>query len=415
MNRVLIHSIAFSPDGVSTAYLYNDIALKFKNCGYRVTVITTTPHFNKIQAEIEKQPLTKKFGGFYYLSHFNEIRVIHIPQKKFNSKLLRIIGFLYWHFAFLIIGLFEKKIDLIVSPSPPLSIGLINILLGKLKGSKVIYNVQEIYPDLLIEEGSLKSKTIIKLLHKLEKFIYNKSDAVVTIDQIFYNSIIDRFRDKSKLRIIPNFVDISLYKPINSKSHNLDSTLFPKTNSLKLMYAGNIGYAQDWETLILIAEILKDDMIEFFIIGEGVMKKYLSDQTTSKSLNKLHLLPYQPRELMPEIIAYSDIQFIFMSPKTEGHGFPSKVYTVMACEKPLLVSSGPNTPIINFLADKKCAFLIEEKEIQGKADHITELLRNLDKELLIKMGKSGYSQILDKYTSDKVTNLYVDLIKSTLQ
>jgi len=58
--NILIHSIAFSPDGVSTAYLYNDIALGLKNCGYDVLVLTTTPHYNLIPKELEKQPLKKK-------------------------------------------------------------------------------------------------------------------------------------------------------------------------------------------------------------------------------------------------------------------------------------------------------------------------------------------------------------------
>lgn len=79
----------------------------------------------------------------------------------------------------------------------------------------MIYNVQEIYPDLLIEEGGLKSKPGIKLLKKTESFVYNYSDAVTTIDEVFYNTIISRFRNKSKLTVIPNFVDTDIYKPVS--------------------------------------------------------------------------------------------------------------------------------------------------------------------------------------------------------
>lgn len=213
MYKILIHTIAFSPDGVSTAYLYNDIALKFKEKGFEVVVLTTTPHYNIVEEDLRKQPLKRKLLGLYYESNYHGILVRHIPQKKFKNSIMRMIGFLHWHITSFFLCLFEKKIDIILSPSPPLTLGLINIVLGKLKGAKVIYNVQEIYPDLLIEGGNLKSKQIIFLLTWMEKFVYNNSDKVTTIDKVFYDTIVDRFEDESKLKIIPNFVDTSIYKP----------------------------------------------------------------------------------------------------------------------------------------------------------------------------------------------------------
>ena len=81
LKRVLIHSIVFSPDGVSTAYLYNDIALGLVDNGFDVVVLTTTPHYNIIKSELENHPISKKLCGLYYLSNFHGIRVYHIPLK----------------------------------------------------------------------------------------------------------------------------------------------------------------------------------------------------------------------------------------------------------------------------------------------------------------------------------------------
>jgi glycosyltransferase involved in cell wall biosynthesis len=306
--------------------------------GYEVVVLTTTPHFNLIEKDLRRQPLKRCLLGMYYESNYKGIIVKHIPQKKFKSSVLRILGFVYWHIASLILGFFEKRVQLLLSPSPPLTIGFINIILSRLKGAKVIYNVQEIYPDLLIESGGLKSKMVISILKWLEKFVYNHSACVTTIDTVFYNTIVGRFKDPTKLHIIPNFVDTSIYRPLSADNINIDNNYFPKTSSLKLMYAGNIGHAQDWVTLIQIALQLKDEKIEFFVIGEGVMKDFVEREINTHQLSKIHLIPYQPRETMSSLIAYADIQFIFMSPETDGHGFPSKVYTIMACAKPMLVS-----------------------------------------------------------------------------
>ena len=412
--KILIHSIVFSPDGVSTAYLYNDIALKFKESGYEVVVLTTTPHYNAVASELKKQPLRKRAFGLYYESYFQGIKVKHVYQKKYKSTIRRLLGFVYWHIVSFLLALFEKKVDLILSPSPPLTIGLLNVIIAKLKGTKVIYNVQEIYPDLLIEEGGLKSNVVISFLKWMERIVYNHSNAVTTIDRIFYETIVSRFKDKTKLNVIPNFVDTDIYKPIEKESLELNKDLFPDTESLKIMYAGNIGHAQDWEPLIALSDELKEDAVEFFVIGEGAMKDKLFQEKEDRGLKKLHIIPYQPRELMPSLIAYSDLQFIFMAPQTEGHGFPSKVYTIMACAKPLVVCSGENTPIINFLNDKDCAFLVTKKDLQFKVNSIASFIRNTSMTELDRMGKNGYVNIANNYSKEKVTGEYTVLVKSLI-
>ena len=209
--KILIHSLIFSPDGVSTAYLYNDIALKFQENGYEVLVLTTTPHYNVVESQLAVQPLKWKVWGICKESCFHGIRVLHVPQKKFRNTFLRVLGFVYWHIISFLIGLFQRNIDVILSPSPPLTIGVINIWLAKIKGCKTIYNVQEIYPDILKRKDGL----VIEQLRRMERYVYNNSTAVTTIDQVFYNVIAGRFKDKSKLCIIPNFVDTVLEHTIS--------------------------------------------------------------------------------------------------------------------------------------------------------------------------------------------------------
>ena len=411
--RVLIHTLIFSPDGVSTAYLYNDIALRLQQRGYDVAVLTTTPHFNIVPEQVEKQPMRWKVWGLCKVSKFNGMTVLHVPQKKFKSTVLRLLGFVYWHIVSFFIGLTIKHVDLILSPSPPLTIGLLNLWLGKLKGCKVVYNVQEIYPDIL----KLKGGFVLKFLRWMEHMVYNGSDAVTTIDKVFYDTIEPRFEDKSKLHIIPNFVDTGLYRALSSLQVNslLDPKLFPNTDSIKLLYAGNIGHAQSWEPLIELADKTRDLNVEYIVIGEGAKRGYVEEEIQKRDLKKLHLLPYQPRELMPAILSYSDASFIFMAPENDGDGFPSKVYTIMACERPLLVLSGENTPIVNFLKDKGCAKLITEKDFNKKVNEMVEWLRTVTKEDLSLMGKKGLAEIQAKYTKEKVTDMYVDLVDTLLE
>lgn len=409
LKKVLIHSIVFSPDGVSTAYLYNDIALGLVENGFDVVVLTTTPHYNLIESELVKQPVAKKLFGLYYQSDFKGIQVFHIPLKKYKSTVKRLMSFVYWHILSLFIGFSIKKINFVLSPSPPLSIGFISLLIAKLKGAKSVYNVQEIYPDLLINQGSLKSPIIINLLKLFEKFIYNYSAAVTTIDEVFYATISSRFSDTSKLRIIPNFVDTELYKPLAQKLEL--PTIFGDDNGkIKILYAGNIGFFQDWEPVLFAAKELLNDNVEFWVIGEGVQKEYLETEVQNQNLSNVRIFPYQSRELIPIINNYADIHFIAINQQMEQEGFPSKVYTIMACAKPIVVVTGENAPLYNFLKDINCSELITN----NRNVNFTEAIRKLafDKELRVRLGNNGYEEIIKNYSKKVVVSKYANLLKS---
>ena len=182
--KILIHSLIFSPDGVSTAYLYNDIALKFQENGYEVLVLTTTPHYNVVESQLAAQPPEMEgLGGFVKKADFHGIRVLHVPQKKFRNTFLRVLGFVYWHIISFLIGLSQRNVDVILSPYPSFDYRCNKQfwLAQKLRDVKTIYNVQEIYPDILKRKDGL----VIEQLRRMERYVYNNSTAVTTIDQDF--------------------------------------------------------------------------------------------------------------------------------------------------------------------------------------------------------------------------------------
>lgn len=409
LKRVLIHSIVFSPDGVSTAYLYNDIALGLVENGFDVVVLTTTPHYNLIESALAKQPLKSKLFDIFYESDFNGIRVIHVPLKKYKSTFIRLLSFVYWHILSLIIGLSIKRVNFVLSPSPPLSIGFISLLIAKFKGAKSVYNVQEIYPDLLINQGNLKSSFLINLLKRFEKFIYNHSTAVTTIDEVFYATISTRFADINKLTIIPNFVDTDLYKPIK-QNIELPAVFGIDNGKIKILYAGNIGFFQDWEPVFFAARQLENENIEFWIVGEGVQKSVLEKEIKNQKISNIRILPYQNREDLPKINNFVDIHFIAINPTMEQEGFPSKIYTIMACAKPIVVVTGEKTPLYNFLQDKNCSELVTN----NRNVNFTEAIRKLasDRELRVRMGNNGYDVIIKDYSKKVVVTKYVNLLKS---
>ena len=408
--RILIYSLVFSPDGVSTAYLYNDLALGFQKKGYEVCVLTTTPHFNLIEGALNKQPLQKRFLGLFYVSDFNGIKVFHIPLKKHKSTLLRMFSFIYWHKMSFIVGLFLKRPDIILTPSPPLTSGLLAILLAKLKGAKTIYNVQEIYPDLLINLGHLKNTFLINLLKKLERFVYNSSTAVTTIDKQFYNIIKPRIKQEKGLHIIPNFVDTDLY--VRESSTKLPAEFLSKPGFTNMLYAGNIGLAQEWDLVLNVAKEIRNEPITIWIIGEGVKKEYLKSQIEKHELSNIKLLPYQDRKYMPAINLFADFHFIAMDKSMENEGFPSKVYSIMASGRPMVIVSSENTPITSFLYETDTSLLVTDHSLSGFKDAVLKLAG--DQDLRISLGANGRKIIEESYTKEKVINQYTDLFEKII-
>lgn len=412
MKKVLIHSIVFHPDGVSTAYLYNDIALGLINKGFEVIALTTTPHYNFSKPINEENGFQKKLFGLYYKSNFKGVEIFHIPQKKYKSSIKRLFGFLYWHIVSVLIGLLLIRFDFVLSPSPPPTIGFISIILGKIKRAKIVYNVQEIYPDILINQKKVNSKILIYILRKLEKFVYDYSDAVVTIDIIFYNTIVSRFKHSNKLKIIPNFVDTQVFKPEKEYNGFIDINDY-NIKGLKAMYAGNIGHAQDWKTLIEVAKALKDYPVEFFIIGEGAKKDELIEEVKSHNISNIKLFPYQKRELMSRINAFADVHFIFMEPSAASQGFPSKVYSILACGKPIIVASTIDSPIISFLNKLNVGFLVTSESKTQKIEELKNaFIKYIDNASIIKThSDNARKEIIMNYSKDVVVQQYVTLLQ----
>ena len=200
-----------------------------------------------------------------------------------------------------------------------------------------------------------------------------------------------------------------MYRPI--KNQHSVPPIFGETNDkIKILYAGNIGFFQDWGPILFAAKQLLHENIEFWIIGEGVQKNFLENEVQKNNLTNIRVFPYQSREQMPTINNYEDVHFIAINPQIEQEGFPSKVYTIMACAKPLVVVTGVNTPLFVFLNGKNCAELVTT----DRNINFTEAVRRLanDKEMREELGINGYNEIINNYSKKVVISNYTNLLNS---
>jgi glycosyltransferase involved in cell wall biosynthesis len=368
--------------------------------GYEVSVITTTPHYNY---DDDFKNVSKKNILCRTTNYFGA-KVYHFPQNKSKSLILRGVNILGFHIFFLIRALSLKKIDYILTPSPPLTSGFLSGVIAKIKGAKSIYNVQEIYPDVLIKQGDIKNKYLLALLKSLEKWTYKLSSKVVTIHELFSERISSRL-DHEKLVCIPNFIDTDLYKPFEG-----EFTEEWKYNDRFIVgYVGNLGKVQDWKTILYAAEqmMLKEPKVLFVLVGGGSDFEYL--KSFESQLSNLKVLPYQNRSMVPMINSRIDLHIIAMTESSDYDGLPSKAYAILSSGRPILAATNADTPLANLVVNSGNGIVVPRSNVQSILDGIIEFLNGNDVE---KHNLIGRSFVVDNFSKEVVTSKYLELIQN---
>lgn len=400
--HILIHSLIFPPDQVSTAYLYGDISKVLIANGWDVTVITTYPHYNVGEGFLDQS----KKSFWCRTTDFEGAKVFHVPQVKTNQIWKRAAYILYFHLFFVFKALFMRRFDVVLSPSPPLTIGWLSGIVALLRRSKAVYNVQEIYPDILIKSGNINSVVIVKLLKWLEKATYKLSHRVVTIDERFERTIAPRMK-AGKLSVIHNFVDTNLYFP---HSGPMDED-FKFEGKFVVGYAGNVGKAQDWEAVMLAARLLEEeDDVLFVIMGGGA--DWESVYNYAKEAKNICVLPYQPRERLPMFTSRADVHFISMAASADLDGFPSKVYTIFACERPIIALTAEHSPLGNLLRKIDFGLVLPRGDGKALAEGIRKMKANGPDAA---KAKAVRQLIVNEYSKEAVTQGYLELLDGLTQ
>ncbi len=408
--KVLMHSLVFSPEANSTSYLMTDLARELQRAGHEVTVLTTTPHNNLEPGAIARQPMRCVWPGMLYRSEMDGISVWHVKlPMKGNRVLRRMLDYIRFHAVSLVAGSTSLlgRYEIVLAPSPPLTIGVAGWMLAARRRVPVVYNVQEIYPDFAINQGLIRNKAFIRLLKKVERFVYARSERVVSISEWFNQVIRERGVPDEKLMVIPNFVDTELYQPL--LRHNAFSREHALDEDFVVLYGGNVGLSQDWESLLFAASSHAGLPIQYVIVGDGARREWLQAEVDRRALKNVKLLGYQPRERMPEINASSDICTIPMKTDTTKDTFPSKIYTILASARSAVVSADANSELEWVIRNSGCGRVVAPDNPQAYADAILQAYR--EREVLAAEGERGRRFVEQEYSKEAVGRKYDELIR----
>jgi colanic acid biosynthesis glycosyl transferase WcaI len=412
VTRALILSLVFSPDGVSTSVIVSELAYDLAERGHQVTVLTTQPHYNIDPDARAQQPLKKRWGGLFYTSDYHGIPVWHTAMRpKGERALSRIVDYLVFHVISVVLGLFAiQRQDIVFAVSPPLTIGLVGWLLALFKRARLIYNVQELYPDTTITMGILKEDSpITRVLYWMERFIYRRSAALAVICQPFADLIAAKGIALDKIHVIPNFVDTEFVQP-GAKDNDLLCEL-ELQDQYVVLYAGNIGMTQSFDTLLTTAERMQDEAgITFLIVGDGARRSYVETQVRERQLSNVRLLPYQPRGRVPDIYATSDVCLVPLMAGTAKTTVPSKLFTIMASERPALVAVDEDSDLARTVKEVDCGMVVPPDDADALEAAIRDAFKNQDK--MRGLGENGRRYVEGNLSRQHISRQYHELFEA---
>lgn len=410
MSKILLLSLVFAPDGVSTAVLMTQLVLELKRHGHEISVVTTTPHYNIDPEALNEQKLIRRWCGLIFESEIEGVPVYHasIP-KKGNRVGARMLDYLRFHLITTIFGLFLRRhFDVVLTPSPPLTIGISGWLLALFHGVPFIYNVQEIWPELPIRLGVLKNRALIGFFKWLEGFVYSRASAITVISESFRQNLLAKGVASQKLHLIPNFVGTDFVRPqskINdfSREHGF-------LEKFVISYAGNIGLTQDFESVLAAAVMLQHiESLQFLVVGDGARRQWLEEEIACLNLKNVLLLSYQPRSIVPSIYASSDLCLVPLKQGTAQDTFPSKVYTVMSAGRPVLACAELDSELAWVVDRAQAGWMIAPENPNALAQAIQDALGHSEK--CKEMGRRGRKYVLEHHAPAIVAQQYDDLIR----
>jgi len=413
MANILILTLVFPPDSVSTAQIMGELGKDLQARGHKVTVLTTFPHYNRDYEAESRQPLHRYWGPLLFKSNYYGIQVYHtFMPRKVASLALRLLTWIGFHLISTIAGMTAvSKPDIIIAPSPPLTIGVSAWILGILHHAPFIYNVQEIYPDIAINLGALRNRGIIGFLLQLENFVYRKASIITVIASRMRHRLLEKGIPSDKVKVIPNFVDIDELSPL--AKDNEFSRQYEVYNKFVVSYAGNVGPAQGLENFVDAAKLLRNYTdIHFIMIGNGILWETLRQRVIQLGLTNFTCLSYQPYSLMPLIYGASDVCLVPQALETGCDAIPSKVYRIMACARPVLAVTDLNSDLADLISNIGCGIVVQAGSSQKLADAILHAYSN--QTLLRQMSVIGRAHVVKNYSRTEVSGRYHDLIQKLI-
>lgn len=394
--RFLIYTQYYPPEIGAPQTRLSELASGLANNGFQVSILTAMPNY----------PTGKIYSGYSGIYRKENIKGIQVYRSFiFPSQSHNLIKRLINYFSFIsssfIVGVFLPKPEYLLTESPPLFLGISGYLLSKIKGSKWIFNVADLWPASAVELGVIRKNSTSEWIGtKLETIFYKKAWLVTGQSKTILQSIVERF-PTTHVYHLSNGVNSKYFQTEPNENHS---------EKIKVLYAGLHGIAQGLDQILLAAQALTSNRsIEFNFYGDGPEKKSLMKLADELDLSNVSFHDPVQKNAMPALLAEADILLVPLKIQLTG-AVPSKLYESMAARKPVLLIA--ESEAAEIVSNNDCGIVVTPGYINGIIEGILTLSNN--KEERIRLGDNGCKAVKEKYEREVIIHQFCEYLRNNV-
>ena len=397
--RVGILTQYYPPEVGAAQGRLSALADRLVELGHEAVILTALPNYPQGR-------LYPGYRGFFVREQHGAADVLRtwIWPTKSVAVIPRTASYLSFVASSLLVGAVRlPRLDVLITESPPLPLGLSGFVLSRLTRARWVFNVSDLWPQTAIALGSLREGRLARLAYRLESFCYRRAWAVSCQSREIEQSINRRFPGVRTISFA-NGTDTERFSPAR-RSETLWQELIGAGGPVAL-YAGLHGACQGLDQLIEAAERLQDDQLRVVLVGDGPEKEALVESSRRRRLRNVAFLEPQPKEAMPALLASADIAVVTLRTRIPG-AVPSKLYEAMASGLPVaLVAEGEPAEI---LRSAKAGVAVKPGDVKGLADALQRLARS-DGERA-SLGAAGRAAASERFDRRPICDRFIEALE----
>lgn len=397
--RLLICTNHFFPE----SFRVNDIAFDRAQRGDKVTVLTGIPdypegHYHKGYSLFKKR-----------VEYVNGVKVVHVPivPRGNGGKIRMILNYASSVFFFFFYGwyqaLFHKFDAVFVHDTSPAFISLPAVTVSRLQKIPLYHWILDMWPESLTA-GGIQGGIVYSYILKMMKWIYKSDTKIMITSHGFKMLLLERGVGDEKVIYLPNWNDDAI-SAVDERG------VPPLPNGFIIMFAGNLGFAQNMENLLAAANELKAEKdIHWVFLGDGRKKPWMDEYVKEHQLeNTVHLLGRYPVETMSAFFKKADVMLVSLNDVLVFNlTLPAKVQAYMAAGKPILAClCGEGADIVK---DANCGWAVESNDFKGLAKKVYEISK-LDRKVLSDLGENARNYYEKEFTRDRCMTILENALK----
>jgi putative colanic acid biosynthesis glycosyltransferase WcaI len=305
----------------------------------------------------------------------NGVRILRVRSTSYDRSALHLRAANYASYLgdTLLTALGGERPDLVLCMTDPPIVGDIGLIVSRRFGAPLLVISQDVFPEIAERVKRLEQPVLLGALRKLVALYLKRADRVVAIGETMKERLEFKGAPADHVEVIPNWVDTTELVP--GPRNNEWSAAQGLDDAFVVMHSGNIGHAQDLDTLVRAATFLRDlDSLRIVVIGFGARHGEVTQLAQRLEVtNTVRFLDYQPREVLPLSLASGDLHYVGLGRGLAGYVVPSRVYGILAAGRPVLVSADRESETVRLVEDAGCGVVVPP----GRPDRVAGVIRDV--------------------------------------